>query len=178
MSEKSGGNAADGTAAEMKATGERSASKFERRVAMLQSSPAELQALYQDVILDHYRRPRNKGKLPEGVPTKRVKNPFCGDEVELALVVGGDGRVTEARFEGQGCSISQASASMLTDLAVGRTVEEVRALGVRVQEMLAGSAEAAADPALGELRALSGVSKYPARHKCATIAWDSLSSGA
>ena len=146
--------------------------KFDKRVAMLRSSPAELQALYQDVILDHYRRPRNKGSLPEGVPTKRLKNPFCGDELEIALKLGADGRVTEARFEGQGCSISQASASMLTELAVGKTPQELEGLGVRVKQMLDGSAEAANDPALGEVRALSGVAKYPARHKCATIAWE------
>ena len=146
--------------------------RFRRHVESLASSQAQLSALYQDVILDHYRRPRNKGSLPEGAPRARLKNPLCGDEIEVALSFDAAGRVTEARFEGQGCSISQASASMMTDLAIGKTADELRSLGAVVKSMLAGDASAAANPLLGELRALSGVAKYPARHKCASIAWE------
>ena len=134
-------------------------------------SDARLAAAYQELILDHYRRPRNRGALERPDAHAELRNPLCGDEVALAFTLDGAGRVAEARFTGAGCSISQASASMLTQLVAGKTVAEAAALGARVARMLAGDAAAAADPALGDLRALAGVARIPMRVKCALLPW-------
>ena len=134
-------------------------------------SDARLAAAYQELILDHYRRPRNRGAMARADARAELRNPLCGDEVALALALDGAGRVTEARFTGTGCSISQASASMLTQLVAGRTVAEAVELGARFARMLAGDAAAAADPALGDLRALAGVARIPMRVKCALLPW-------
>lgn len=136
-------------------------------------SPAQLAALYQELILDHYRRPRNKGEIERPSTVGVARNPLCGDEVEVTVALDGD-RVTEARFKGRGCSISQASASMMTGLVRGRTLAEVAALRRRVAALLAGDATAAADPSLGDARALAGVARYPARHRCAEMGWEAL----
>jgi nitrogen fixation NifU-like protein len=137
------------------------------------ATDARLSALYQEVILDHYRRPRNKGALEAATSQASLRNPLCGDEVEVQVRVE-DGRVADVRFGGQGCSISQASASMMTELVKGHTPEEVRALGERFAAMIRGDTEAAADKALGQARALSGVSRFPTRVKCALIAWEAV----
>ena len=137
------------------------------------TSDARLSALYQEVILDHYRRPRNKRELEAPTGACFLKNPVCGDEVDVRLIVR-DGVIEDATFGGRGCSISQASASMMTELVKGRTVEDARALVGRFAAMLRGDAEAARDEKLGQARALSGVSRFPARVKCASIAWDAL----
>ena len=134
-------------------------------------SDARLAAAYQELILDHYRRPRNRGALPRPDARGEHRNPLCGDEVTLDLALDTAGRVTAARFTGAGCSISQASASMLTQLVAGRTVGEAAGLGERFARMLAGDADAAADPALGDLRALAGVARIPMRVKCALMPW-------
>jgi nitrogen fixation NifU-like protein len=136
-------------------------------------SPAQLAALYQELILDHYRRPRNKGEVERPDAAGEARNPLCGDEVAVTVALDGD-RVTDARFTGRGCSISQAAASMMTALVRGRTRAEVAALRGRVAALLAGDAAAAADPSLGDARALAGVAKYPARHRCAAMAWEAL----
>ena len=133
-------------------------------------SDARLSALYQEVILDHYRRPRNKGSLPEPTGSASLRNPLCGDEVDVQVDVR-DGVVADVRFGGHGCSISQASASMMTDLVRGRTPEEVRALGERFAAMIRGEG---VDQALGQARALSGVSRFPTRVRCAMIAWEAV----
>jgi nitrogen fixation NifU-like protein len=142
------------------------------------SAEAQLSAIYQELILDHYRRPRNRGPLDaadaRSARTARRKNPLCGDEMTLAVAFGDDGRVAEARFTGQGCSISQASASMLTQAVRGKTRAEVEALLRRFKAMMHGDAAAAADESLGELRALSGVARFPTRIQCATLAWGAL----
>ena len=136
---------------------------------------AQLAAIYQELILDHYRRPRNRGPLEApGTRTARRKNPLCGDELTLALAFDAEGRVREARFVGQGCSISQASASMLTEAVRGKTRAEIEALLARFRALLQGDADAAADESLGELRALSGVARFPTRVQCATLAWSAL----
>jgi nitrogen fixation NifU-like protein len=132
-----------------------------------------LDSLYQELILRHYRHPRNRGELEDATAVVSRFNPLCGDEITLQLRVR-DGRVEAARFLGQGCSISQASASMLTELLVGRTAEEAEALAARFTGMMHGDAEAARDPALGDLRALAGVARFPARIRCALLAWDAL----
>ena len=136
-------------------------------------SDARLSALYQEVILDHYRRPRNRGTVPEPTGTASLRNPLCGDEVDVQVSVQ-DGKVTDVKFGGRGCSISQASASMMTELVKGRTPDEVHALGERFAEMIRGNAEAAKDQALGPARALSGVSRFPTRVRCALIAWEAM----
>jgi nitrogen fixation NifU-like protein len=131
-------------------------------------SSAELQATYQDLILDHYRRPRNRGRLAGADASAVVRNPLCGDEIEIDLAFDGD-RVREARFEGRGCSIAQASASMLTELVLGKTRAEVRGLRERVRAMVTGGGP---DASLGPLIALAGVARFPARVPCALMAWD------
>ena len=120
------------------------------------ATDARLSALYQEVILDHYRRPRNKGALEAATSHASLRNPLCGDEVDVQVRMA-DGRVADVRFSGQGCSISQASASMMTELVKGHTPEEVQALGERFAAMIRGDAEAAGDAVLGQARALAGV---------------------
>ena len=136
-------------------------------------SSAEVEALFQETILDHYRRPRNKGRLDAAAAEGGARNPLCGDELTVTLTLD-DGRVTDARFTGVGCSISQASASMMTQLVRGRTLDEVAALRRRFAQLLAGDAAAADDPALGDARALAGVARFPTRHKCAAMGWEAL----
>lgn len=129
--------------------------------------------LYQELLLDHYRRPRNRGHLEHADVSVRKKNPLCGDVVELALAFEGD-TVRDIKFLGEGCAISQASASMMTQLLKGRTLAEVEQLAQRFTAMLHGDEQAARDKSLGELRALAGVSKLPVRLKCALLAWGAL----
>ena len=131
-----------------------------------------LDELYKEVILDHYKAPRNKGPLEGATVSKRKNNPLCGDDVEVHAVLD-DGRVAEIAFEGQGCSISQASASMLTEAVRGRTVEETDGLATDFRGMMEGRHEPDEDE-FGDLLALKGVVKYPVRIKCAVLAWDVL----
>ncbi len=135
-----------------------------------------LAELFQELILDHYRRPRNKGALEQRSRRVGLSNPSCGDELELDLRLDGD-RIADLRFSGRGCSISQASASMMTQLVKGKTIAEARALASRFNELMHGSAEAKRDPALGEARALAGVAKFPVRVKCALLGWNALEEG-
>ena len=128
-------------------------------------------AAYQELILDHFRRPRNRGALERADARAELRNPLCGDEVAIAIALDDRGRVTEARFTGAGCSISQASASMLTALVRGKTLAEVAAVRERLAAMLAGDADAAPDLLLGDLRAFAGVSRVPMRIKCALLPW-------
>jgi nitrogen fixation NifU-like protein len=134
---------------------------------------SSLQDLYQQVILDHYRRPRNKGPLAGATHTLTLNNPLCGDVIDLMLKLEGD-RIAEVGFEGKGCSISQASASMMSGLLKGRTVQDALDVMDTFTRMLHGDTDAAADAELGDLRALAGVSKFPVRVKCALLAWDCL----
>lgn len=132
-----------------------------------------LNSLYQQLILEHYRSPRNKAELPEHTVEVHMRNPSCGDEIRLQLRIE-DGRVSEARFTGQGCSISQAAASMMTQLIKGRAVDEADGVAERFKAMMHGDPEAAKDRAMGDLRALAGVSKFPVRVKCALLGFDAL----
>ncbi len=132
-----------------------------------------LSSLYQEVILDHYRKPRNKGILEDSTVQVHMLNPSCGDEVRLQLQIE-DGIVRDAKFVGNGCSISQSSISMMTDLVKGKTTEEASALAARFTEMMRGDEEAAKDRDLGNLRALAGVSKFPIRTKCALLGFNAL----
>ena len=133
----------------------------------------ELGQLYQEVVLEHYRSPRNKGDLADSTHRITMNNPLCGDVIEVLLKVQA-GRIVEIGFEGKGCSISLASASMMTDRLKGRTVDEAMALDASFTRMLHGDAAAAGNAELGDLRALAGVSKFPVRVKCALLAWNCL----
>ena len=132
-------------------------------------SAAQVEALYQELILDHYRRPRHRGTLTDADHTVELRNPLCGDAVTVQVALDGD-RVREAAFTGQGCSISQASASMLTGAITGGTISDAQALLARYAAMLRGDAVPEDDARFNELRALAGVARYPARVRCATIA--------
>ena len=134
---------------------------------------AEIAALYQEMILDHYRRPRNKGKLESADAAVEMKNPLCGDEITLQVAFDGSG-VGDVRFSGRGCAISQASASMMTQLVKGKGAEEINSIRNRFRDMMMGDAGAVTDEKLGSLRALSGVARFPARVKCALLAWNAL----
>ena len=133
----------------------------------------KLNALYQELILDHYRRPRNQGSLAGATHSVSLTNPLCGDEVDLQLDVAG-GVIRDARFIGRGCSISQAAASMMTQLVKQKSVPDALALAERMGAMMRGDEAAARDPALGELRSLAGVAKFPVRIKCALLPWNAL----
>ena len=129
----------------------------------------ELDELYREIILDHYRNPRNRGSLDEPSASGEGDNPLCGDEVKLEVAIQG-GRVAGVRFLGRGCSISLASASMLTQAVMGLSLEGVEALLESFKAMMNGSDQVDAKR-LGDLEALRGVRKFPARVKCATLAW-------
>lgn len=131
-----------------------------------------LDEIYKEVILDHYKSPRNKREMADAPLTCSKNNPLCGDEITVYVNAEG-GKVLEVSFVGQGCSISQASASMMTESVSGKTVEEVERLATEVRTMLAGDLEPDED-VFGELVALKGVVKYPVRVKCAVLAWDVL----
>ena len=151
-----------------------------------------LEDLYREIILDHYRNPRNRGEL-EVPPAHRVEgfNPLCGDEIVVYLDLADDGTVNDIRIAGQGCSISQSSASMMSAAVKGKTTAEVAELSRAFKAMMSihessleGSDEAAADDEaaladvkLGDLEALRGVVKFPVRIKCATLAWNTLAQG-
>jgi nitrogen fixation NifU-like protein len=132
----------------------------------------ELDELYREIILDHYRNPRNRGSLEEPSLSGEGDNPLCGDEVKLDVAIQ-DGQVVGVRFLGRGCSISQASASMLTQAIMGLSLEEVEALFESFKGMMYGSDQVDAE-SLGDLEALQGVRKFPVRVKCATLAWNVL----
>ncbi len=127
--------------------------------------------LYQEVVMDHYSRPRNRGEVDSPDGEAELYNPFCGDVVRVQLRWNGEGRVKEIRFRGQGCSISQASASMMTEAVKGKTLSEARGLIERFVRFMRGEEES---PLPGDLPALAGVRRYPVRVKCATLAWHAL----
>ncbi len=132
----------------------------------------ELDALYAEVILDHNRRPRNWGELPP--PARKVEgfNPLCGDRLTLWLDVEGD-LVRDVKFTGEGCAISKASASMMTQTVKGKTRAEAEVLFERFHALVTGTATTA-HPSLGSLRAFAGVARFPARVKCASLAWHAM----
>jgi nitrogen fixation protein NifU and related proteins len=139
-----------------------------------------LEDLYREIILDHYRSPRNRGELPTPpAVVAQGHNPLCGDEITVYLQVDGD-TVTDVKVGGQGCSISQSSASMMSQAIKGHSVDEVRALVKRFKGMMSiedadgDGDEPNADVSLGDLEALQGVVKFPVRIKCATLAWNTL----
>jgi nitrogen fixation NifU-like protein len=132
----------------------------------------DLKELYRDVILDHNKRPRNFGKLEAADAHADGHNPLCGDRLTVFLKMDGD-RVEDIRFEGKGCAISTASASMMTEAIKGKDKADIGALFGKMHSLLTQQ-DAVADPALGKLAALSGVREYPARVKCASLCWHTL----
>jgi nitrogen fixation NifU-like protein len=134
-----------------------------------------LEELYKEVILDHYRAPRNKGRIdPHDVALER-NNPLCGDEIELFLKFDGE-TVEGVAFEGKGCSISQASTSMMTEKIKGLGAKDAAELAESIKRMMAGEEDGDADT-LGDLISLKGVVKYPVRIKCALLGWNTLLEG-
>ena len=135
------------------------------------TSPEELQALYRELILDHARSPRNFGKLNDATHQADGINPLCGDKLKLYIDVN-DNRISGVQFEGSGCAISVASASLLTETVVGMTTAEAMQKFSTVVNALTGDASSAD---LGKLAALLGVREFPSRVKCATLSWHALS---
>jgi nitrogen fixation NifU-like protein len=132
----------------------------------------DLKDLYRDVILDHNRQPRNFGQLDDADGRAEGHNPLCGDRLSLSVRLDGE-RISDIRFEGKGCAISTASASLMTEAVKGKERKEVKALFARVHALLTES-HATPDAALGKLAALSGVREFPARVKCASLCWHTL----
>jgi nitrogen fixation NifU-like protein len=131
--------------------------------------------LYRDIILDHYRNPRNKGDLEPATVKVNANNPLCGDEVTITATLSEDGQSVEhVHFSGRGCSISQASASMMTEEVEGKPLPEALMVINKFKTMMLGDGDA---EGLGDLEALQGVKKYPVRIKCAVLAWNSLLQG-
>jgi nitrogen fixation NifU-like protein len=136
-----------------------------------------LRELYQEVILDHARHPRHFGALPDATHTGEGYNPLCGDRVKIYLSVDGEGRIANIMFEGKGCAISQSSASLMTDMVAGRTVAEAEKLMDRFLHLVRG--EDAGDlqgDDRDRLNVLAGISEFPMRVKCATLAWHTMKS--
>jgi nitrogen fixation NifU-like protein len=134
----------------------------------------QLDDLYRRVIMDHYKNPRNRGRLEAGAVSVDLNNPTCGDKISLQMQVK-DGVVLSAKFTGEGCSISMSSASMMTEAVKGRTLEQALQMAEKFSSLMKG------DPVpfdeYEDIEALSGVSKFPARIKCATLAWNALRKG-
>ncbi|MFV1961769.1 MAG: Fe-S cluster assembly sulfur transfer protein SufU [Acidimicrobiia bacterium] len=139
-----------------------------------------LEELYREVILDHYRNPRNQGRLDHAQASAQGVNPLCGDEITIDVSFNGD-KVSEVAVDGQGCSISQSSASMMTEAIKGKSREEINELVGRFRQMM--SLDEGDDPGLdperpgavlGDIEALQGVRQYPVRIKCASLAWNTL----
>jgi nitrogen fixation NifU-like protein len=133
----------------------------------------DLRELYQQVILDHSRAPRNVPTPPDANRRAEGYNPLCGDQITVGLRVEGD-VIEAAGFEGQGCAISKASASLMTDAVRGKTAAEARALFERFHRLVTGETTAAERAELGRLAAFGGVREFPVRVKCATLAWHTL----
>jgi len=132
-----------------------------------------LEELYQEVILDHHQNPRGRQVLFPLDKEAQVFNPLCGDEVKVMLKFEGE-KVAQICFQGQGCSISQASASMMTEQCVGKTKGEIKEMYLNVSKLIKGPMMGDPDSSLGDVVALGGVRKFPARQRCAMIAWEAL----
>ena len=136
-------------------------------------NPVDLDDLYRDVILDHYRQPRNRGLRDDATVSAEGFNPSCGDEIQLSVAIL-DGTLDGLGFGGAGCSISQSSASMMTEAVAGRSLESAREMSRNVQQMLTDDGFDLDAVDLGDLEALSGVAKFPVRIKCGLLAWKVL----
>lgn len=139
---------------------------------MSTSEQGGLDDLYREILLDHYRNPRHKGHLDVHNREADGANPLCGDEVAVEALVDGDGRIAEVAFTGTGCSISQASSSLMTGYVRGRAVSEALDAVAAFQRMMLTGAPPPDD--MGDIEALAGVAKFPVRVKCASLAWKTL----
>jgi nitrogen fixation NifU-like protein len=137
-----------------------------------------LEDLYREIILDHYKNPRNRGSLEPPAVRSEGHNPLCGDEIEVFLTVD-NGIISDIKIGGQGCSISQSSASMMSAAVKGKPVAEARALIHRFKHMMSIDEDGEPDTStpLGDLEALQGVVKFPVRIKCAVLSWNTLAEG-
>jgi nitrogen fixation NifU-like protein len=137
-----------------------------------------LEDLYREIILDHYKNPRNRGSLEPPAVRSEGHNPLCGDEIEVFLTVD-NGVISDIKIGGQGCSISQSSASMMSAAVKGKPVAEARALIHRFKHMMSIDEDGEPDTSapLGDLEALQGVVKFPVRIKCAVLSWNTLAEG-
>ncbi|SDC18349.1 nitrogen fixation protein NifU [Terribacillus halophilus] len=135
-----------------------------------------LDTLYRQVIMDHYKHPRNRGKLEGDALVVDMNNPTCGDRIQLQLQVE-DGKVKDAKFEGEGCSISMSSASMMTQAIKGKSIEDALRMSHLFSDMMLGKEIDPGNLELGDVEALQGVAKFPARIKCATLAWKAMEQG-
>ena len=140
---------------------------------MSQSDTAQVEALYQELILEHYRKPKNMGPLEGATSSAEQSNPLCGDTIAVSVAMAGE-VVTQAGFTGEGCSIMRATASMMTELARGKTLRELRELSRCFTRVIAGQAEVADAQALGDLAALSAIHRVPARARCAMLPWEAM----
>ncbi len=146
-----------------------------QRSISLMSFNNNLDVLYRQVIMDHYKNPRNRGVLEEDTVTINMNNPTCGDRIQLSFKVE-EGKVSDVKFEGEGCSISMASASMMTQAVKGKPIEEALHMSQIFSDMMQGK-EYDDSIELEDIEALQGVSKFPARIKCATLAWKAMEKG-
>jgi len=135
----------------------------------------ELDELYRELILDHYKHPRHNEPLPDADVVAEGYNPLCGDEIEMQLTFDGD-ELSGIGITGRGCAISRASGSMMSELVMGKSIGEIRRLTDEFKEMMT-NADAPAPEDLGDLEALQGVAKFAVRVKCATLAWHTLADG-
>jgi nitrogen fixation NifU-like protein len=133
---------------------------------------ATMDQLYQSVIIEHDRSPRNFRKLEAPTHHAEGHNPLCGDEVEVEFVVDADGKIVEAAFQGRGCAVSKASSSMMTMAVQGKTIDEARELGLLFQALL--KKEPTDEAKLGKLKVFAGLGEYPMRVKCATMVWHAM----
>ncbi|MBA4601564.1 Fe-S cluster assembly sulfur transfer protein SufU [Thermoactinomyces mirandus] len=135
-----------------------------------------LDNLYRRVIMDHYQNPKNRGRIDDGAFTVNMNNPTCGDSISLQMIIE-DGRITDVKFLGDGCSISLASASMMTESVKGLTVDQSLELVDLFSRMMQGEDVEVERFPLEDIEALAGVKNFPARIKCATLAWKALGKG-
>ena len=134
-----------------------------------------LNQLYRSVIMDHYKNPRNKGEIEDGSMTVAMNNPTCGDEIQLTLNVEA-GIIKDVKFQGEGCSISMSSASMMTEAIMNQPVDKALSMADEFSNMMLGEEYHITDD-MGDIEALQGVSQFPARIKCATLTWKALEKG-
>ncbi|MFB5660828.1 Fe-S cluster assembly sulfur transfer protein SufU [Alteribacillus sp. HJP-4] len=140
------------------------------------SSHSNLDTLYRQVIMDHYKNPRNRGELEDQTLHVNMNNPTCGDRIQLQLKVEDD-KISDARFVGEGCSISLSSASMMTEIVKEKSVDDALELADIFSKMMLGQEYDDEKYDLGDIEALQGVTKFPARIKCATLAWKAMEKG-
>lgn len=134
-----------------------------------------LDELYQELLMEHFRNPRHRGSIDPADARYSMVNPLCGDTVEVSLSRdGAHATIQKIAFSGHGCSISQASASMMTSLVSGKTIEEAKAMVAKFRELLSGARTPESAPELGDALALEGVRKFSARLRCALLAWEAL----